>query len=418
MSDDRPAVNDAAVAPRPRIPRGIVVLGLVSLFMDLSSEFVHALLPLYLATVLGASMLAIGLIEGAAEAIALVVKVFSGALSDAIGRRKPLLLAGYGLAALTKPVFALAPTLGWVVAARWVDRVGKGVRGAPRDALVADLTPPQARGAAYGLRQALDTVGALLGPSADMVALALLAGDLRSAFWFAVVPAAIAVALLVVGIDEPRARPGPPGGTRLSWADARRLPRAFWVVTAVAALMAASRFSEAFLVLRAADAGLGVAQAPWVMVAMTLVYALVAWPAGGAQDRGRGGAMLGGGLGALLASHLALALADGAAAVLAGAALWGLHLGLTQGVLAAMVALTAPDDLRGSAFGVYNLASGAAMLAASAVAGAAWDAAGAPTAFALGAAFALAAMAALRVSRSTLARHASAGAPSDFTRRG
>ena len=372
-----------------RIPRGVVVLGLVSLCMDLSSEFVHALLPLYLATGLGASMLAIGLIEGAAEAIALVVKVFSGVLSDAVQRRKPLVLAGYGLAALTKPVFALAPTLGWVVAARFADRVGKGIRGAPRDALIADITPPEVRGASFGLRQALDTVGAVLGPIAAIAALAWFAGDFRMAFWLAAIPAFLAVALIVLGVDEPDRRQEGGKARRLSLADARRLPRAFWLVTGIAALMALARCSEAFLVLRAADVGIAVGQAPWVMVAMTLVYTAAAYPAGAALDRGRGSAMLYAGLAALVAAHATLAYATGAVAVFAGAGLWGLHMGLTQGIFSAMVAEHAPADLRGSAFGVFNLASGVAMLLASGLAGAVWDAAGARAAFALGAAIAL-----------------------------
>ncbi len=380
---------------RPRIPRGVVVLGLVSLCMDLSSEFVHALLPLYLATGLGASMLAIGLIEGTAEAIALVVKVFSGVLSDAVGRRKPLVLAGYGLAALTKPVFALAPTLGWVVAARFADRVGKGIRGAPRDALIADIAPPEVRGASFGLRQALDTVGAVLGPIAAIAALAWFAGDFRMAFWLAVIPAFLAVALIVLGVDEPDRRQQGAKAKRLSLADARRLPLAFWLVTGIAALMALARCSEAFLVLRAADVGLAIGQAPWVMVAMTLVYTVAAYPAGAALDRGRGATMLYAGLAALVAAHAALAYATGAASVFAGAALWGLHMGLTQGIFAAMVAEHAPVDLRGSAFGVFNLASGIAMLLASGIAGALWDAAGARAAFALGAALALLTMVAL-----------------------
>jgi len=382
-------------SPSPRIPRGVVVLGLVSLCMDLSSEFVHALLPLYLATGLGASMLAIGLIEGTAEAIALVVKVFSGVLSDAVGRRKPLVLLGYGLAALTKPVFALAPSLGWVVAARFADRVGKGIRGAPRDALIADITPPEVRGASFGLRQALDTVGAVLGPIAAIAALAWFAGDFRMAFWLAAIPAFLAVALIVLGVDEPDRRQEGGKARRLSLADARRLPLAFWLVTGIAALMALARCSEAFLVLRAADVGIAVGQAPWVMVAMTLVYTAAAYPAGAALDRGRGSAMLYAGLAALVAAHATLACATGAAAVFAGAALWGLHMGLTQGIFSAMVAEHAPADLRGSAFGVFNLASGVAMLIASGLAGAVWDAAGARAAFALGAAIALLTLVAL-----------------------
>ena len=386
------------------MPRGVVVLGLVSLCMDVSSEMIHALLPLYLATGLGVSMLAIGLLEGAAEALALIVKVFSGVWSDVLRRRKPLILAGYGLAALTKPVFALAPSLGWIVSARLADRLGKGMRGAPRDALIADLTPRAVRGASFGLRQALDTVGALLGPVIAIAALVVFAGDFRAAFWIAVVPAFLAVALIVFGVDEPDRPTSAAPPKRLAFSDARRLPRAFWLVTGVAALMAVARCSEAFLVLRAVDVGLVVAQAPWVMVAMTLVYAIVAYPAGAALDRGRGRPMLYAGLAALGAAHALLAFAQGSPLLVAGAMLWGLHMGLTQGVFAALVAAHAPSDLRGSAFGVFNLAQGAAMLVASGAAGALWDAFGARAAFAFGAAFALVAALALAASGGALAR--------------
>jgi MFS family permease len=385
-----------------RVPRGVVVLGLVSLCMDLSSEIVHALLPLYLAAGLGVSMLAIGLLEGAAEALALVVKVFSGVWSDAVRRRKPLVLAGYGLAALTKPVFALAPTFGWIVAARFADRLGKGLRGAPRDALIADITPAPARGAAFGLRQALDTVGAVLGPVVAIGALAWLAGDFQAAFWIAVVPAFLAVALIVFGVDEPDRRASREAPRKLAWRDAKRLPHAYWLVVGVATLMAVARCSEAFLVLRAADVGMSLGEAPWVMVAMSLVYAVAAYPAGRALDRGRGGAMLYAGLATLVAAHASLAFASSAAAVLAGAALWGLHMGLTQGVFAAMVAHRAPADLRGTAFGAFNVAQGVGMLAASGAAGALWDAFGARYAFAFGAAFAMVAALALVASARAL----------------
>jgi MFS family permease len=387
-----------ALGTRPAVPRGVVVLGLVSLCMDVSSEMIHALLPLYLAAGLGVSMLAIGLLEGAAEALALVVKVFSGAWSDVARKRKPLVLLGYGLAALTKPVFALAPTFGWIVGARFADRLGKGIRGAPRDALIADLAPSEVRGAAFGMRQALDTIGAVLGPVAAIGALAAFAGDFQAAFWVAAIPAALCVALIVFGVDEPD-RPAPSAAARkLAWTDAKRLPRAYWSVVAVATLMAIARCSEAFLVLRAADVGLGLGQAPWVMVAMSAVYALVAYPAGRALDAGRGTAMLYAGLATLVAAHVSLAFAQGPATLFAGAALWGLHMGLTQGVFAAMVAQHAPADLRGTAFGVYSVAQGVGMLAASGAAGALWDAFGARYAFAFGAAFAVLSAAALAAS--------------------
>jgi MFS family permease len=382
-------------ASKPRtglaaIPRGVWMLGFVSLFMDLSSELIHALLPLYLAVGLGASMATIGIIEGIAEATALIVKVFSGVISDWFRRRKPLAVLGYGLAAVTKLVFPLAPTLGWVVAARFADRVGKGIRGAPRDALIADLTPPAVRGASFGLRQALDTVGGIGGPLLAIGAIAWFAGDFRSAFWVAVVPAFIAVALLVLGVEEPKhARTEAAAGDakRLRLADARRLGRDFWIVVGIAALLTLARFSEAFLVLRAQSIGWSVAAAPWVMVLMSVVYAATSYPAGVAADRGRGPVLLSAGLAALIASDFALAHAAGGTLLCAGVALWGLHMGLTQGLLAALVAGTAPADLRGTAFGVFNLACGVALLAASVLAGWLWDAYGPRVTFCAGALF-------------------------------
>lgn len=370
-----------------KIPRGVWVLGFVSLLMDASSELVHALLPLFLVGSLGASMLVVGAIEGVAEATALVVKVASGALSDATRRRKPLVLAGYGLGALAKLAFPLAATVGWVVGARVVDRLGKGLRGAPRDALVADLTPPPLRGAAYGLRQALDTVGAIAGPLLAVGAMAWFAGDLRAALWIAVVPAAACVLLIVVGVREPAAPAPAAARPRLALRDAKRLDRRFAAVTAIAAVLALARFSEAFVLLRAQDVGLAPSQAPWAMVALASTYAAVAYPAGAWADRGHARRLLAFGLAALVAADVLLAVATGPMLVLAGAALWGLHLALTQGLLNALVAAAAPPDLRGTAFGVFNLACGVALLAASALAGWLWDAAGPAATFQAGAAF-------------------------------
>jgi MFS family permease len=372
------------------IPHGVWLLGLVSLCMDLSSELIHALLPLYLSVSLGASMLAIGVIEGIAESTAMIVKVFSGVLSDLFRRRKPLTVLGYGLSALTKPIFPLATTLDWIVGARFVDRVGKGIRGAPRDALIADLTPAEVRGASFGLRQTLDTVGAVGGPLAAIGAMAWLADDFRRAFWVAVVPALISVAVLLFGVSEP---PSPAsdgdGKKKLQWRDVRRLPRRYWTVVAIAAVFTLARFSEAFLILRAHDVGLTPGNSPWVMVVMSIVYAISSYPAGAAADRGHGGQLLSAGLLALIAADVLLAAAGGAGLVLVGAGIWGLHMGLTQGLLAALVAATAPADLRGSAFGVFNLASGIALFVASGLAGWLWGALGASATFGAGAAFTL-----------------------------
>ena len=369
--------------------------------MDLSSELIHALLPLYMAVGLGASTLTIGIVEGIAEATALIVKVFSGVISDFFRRRKPLVVLGYGLAAFTKLVFPLAPTLGWIVTARFADRVGKGIRGAPRDALIADLSPPEVRGASFGLRQALDTVGGIGGPLLAIGAMLVFAGDFQVAFWVAVVPAFLALALLVFGVEEPaRPKSGPgsdagKGAKRLRVADAKRLGRDYAVVVGIAAILTLARFSEAFLVLRAQNVGLPTAMAPWVMVVMSIVYAAVSYPAGAAADRGHGPRLLSAGLIALIVSDLVLANAHDGLTVFAGAALWGLHMGLTQGLLAALVAASAPADLRGTAFGVFNLVCGIALLIASILAGGLWDAFGPAFTFYAGAALSLIAWIAL-----------------------
>jgi MFS family permease len=375
------------IASLRRVPRGVVVLGFVSLLMDASSELVHALLPLFMVSVLGASALAVGIIEGLAEGTAMIVKVVSGYLSDVSRKRKPLVVLGYGLGALSKLAFPFANTLGIVLSARVVDRIGQGVRGAPRDALVADLTPSDARGAAFGLRQSLDSVGAIAGPLLAVGALAWFAGDFRSAFWIAVVPAALCVLLIVVGVREPDHAPVAASAARIAMADFRRLDRRFAFVTGVAAMLTLARFSEAFLLLRAHDVGMPLEQAPWVMVVMTIVYALLAFPAGALADRGRSPQLVAAGFGALVASDLVLAQASGVGAVLAGTALWGLHLALTQGLLSALVAAVAPPDLRGTAFGVFNLVSGVALLAASTLAGWLWQALGPASTFYAGAAF-------------------------------
>ncbi len=368
--------------------------------MDTSSELIHSLLPVFLVGSLGASASAVGLIEGVAEATALVTKVFSGVLSDWFGRRKLLAVIGYGLAALTKPFFALATTVEAVVLARFMDRIGKGIRGAPRDALVADLVPPEMRGAAFGLRQSLDTIGAVLGPLLAIAAMALFAGDIRLVFWFAVPPAFVAVALLALGVEEPAAAAtARPPRTPIRRAELGQLTRAYWSVAGLGAVLTLARFSEAFLVLRAADTGLPNTLVPLVLVVMSLAYTLSAYPAGALSDRMDRTDLLAVGMAVLIAADVVLALSGGIAATLLGVALWGLHMGLTQGLLAAMVADTAPERLRGTAFGLFNLVGGGALLVASVVAGALWDAVGPAATFWAGAAFTAAALSALLVIR-------------------
>jgi MFS family permease len=387
----------------PPIPRGVWVLGFVSLLMDISSEMIHALLPLYLTVALGASALVVGIIEGVAEATALIVKVVSGTLSDRWRNRKGLTAFGYGLAALSKPLFALATGPALVFTARFLDRIGKGIRGAPRDALIADLTPKEIRGAAFGLRQSLDTIGAFAGPLLAMALMIAWNDDFRAVFWVAVVPGMLAFLLVVVGVREPEQalppRPSPRReGELRGFARAMRgLTPAFWAVTTAAIALTLARFSEAFLILRANDLHLEVAYAPLVLVAMNVVYSLVAFPVGRLADRMSARTLLYIGIAFLVAADVVLALATNLAALAAGVVLWGLHMGFTQGLLSAMVAHAAPANLRGTAFGVFNLASGIAMLVASALAGALWHFVGPAATFWAGAALALASAVVTRV---------------------
>ena len=372
-----------------KIPRTVWALGFVSMFMDISSEMVHSLLPIFLVTTLGASAAVLGLIEGIAEATASITKMFSGWLSDRWAKRKLLTVIGYGLAAITKPVFPLAVTPFEVLGARFVDRVGKGIRGAPRDALVADVTPPEIRGAAFGLRQALDTVGAFVGPLAAVALMFLLAGDIRGVFWWAVVPAGIAVILVIFGVEEPtQLSHHKENKLPIAWSDVRNIGSAYWSVVGVGAVFTMARFSEAFLVLRAQDVGFAIALVPLVMVAMNVVYSVVSTPAGSWSDRVDRRLILAAGLLSLIAADLVLALIGSILGALIGAALWGLHMGLSQGLLAALVADTSPAPLRGTAFGVFNLATGVVTLASSALAGLLWSLYGPQATFLSGAIFA------------------------------
>lgn len=376
-------------SPWRGLPAGIWALGLVSMLMDISSEMIHALLPVYLTVGLGATALAVGVIEGIAEATAAITKVFSGALSDRIGRRKELAAIGYGLAAVTKPIFPLAPTLGWVVAARFIDRVGKGIRGAPRDALVADLAPEGRRGAAFGLRQSLDTLGAFIGPLLAIALMWAFANDFQSVFWVAVIPAFAALALILFAVKEPLR----PEGLRrvrnpLSRTELGLLGSMYWAVVAVAAVFTLARFSEAFLILRAEEVGLPLMLVPLVLVGMNAVYALSAWPAGVLSDRMSRPTLLMAGLGLLIAADLVLALFPGLGGLGFGIALWGLHMGLTQGLLSALVAEAVPAELRGTAYGMFNLITGVALLLASVIAGGLWQWIGSEATFLAGASFA------------------------------
>ena len=372
-----------------QIPSGIWMLGFVSLLMDISSEMIHSLLPMFMVTTLGASAFTVGVIEGLAESTALMIKVFSGVLSDYLGKRKGLALFGYALSALTKPLFAIAPSLGLglVLSARLLDRIGKGVRGAPRDALIADIVPLHLRGAAFGLRQSLDTVGAFLGPLLAVGLMLLWANDFRAIFWVSVIPALLAVALLLFGVHEPINHEAVKRSNPISKQNLKRLGAAYWWVVAIGAVFTLARFSEAFLVLRAQQGGIPMALVPLVMVTMNLIYALSAYPFGKLSDRMSHTKLLALGLVVLIAADLVLAINDHWLVVVAGVALWGIHLGITQGLLARMVADSAPADLRGTAYGFFNLMSGIALLIASVIAGLCWDQFGPAFTFYAGAGF-------------------------------
>lgn len=375
------------------IPRTIWILGFVSLFMDMSSELIHSLLPVFLVSTLGASVMTVGVIEGVAEAAALMAKIFSGAISDYFRRRKGLIFLGYGMAALTKPLFPLATSVETVFIARFLDRIGKGIRGAPRDALVADVAPPAIRGACFGLRQSMDTVGAFLGPSVAILMMFWFAGDIRLVLWFAVVPACITVVLIVLGVEDP-------GGVSscerfhspIQLDALKHFSADYWRVVAIGAILTLARFSEAFLVLRAQQAGFASTWVPLVMIVMSLAYASSAYPAGILSDRVNRRYLLAAGTLLLIVADLVLAWAGSPSIVLVGVALWGLHMGCTQGILAAMIAEVTPPELKGTAFGLFHLASGLFMLLASVIAGGLWETYGPAITFCVGAAFSLSAL--------------------------
>jgi MFS family permease len=380
--------------PAARIPRTVIALGLVSFFMDVSSEIVHGLLPVFMITTLGLSVAMVGLIDGVAESTAAITKVFSGYVSDRMGRRKPLILFGYGLSALTKPLFALAGGAGPILGARFADRVGKGIRGAPRDALITDVTPPEVRGRAFGLRQAMDTAGAFTGPLLALGLMALFAGNMRAVFWVAVIPGALAVACVLFGVEDRGTAPNdqaarvakaPP----IRLADIGRFSPAYWGVALLGVVFTLARFSEGFLVLKAHADGLPLLLTPLVLVAMNIVYSVGAYPAGALSDRMRPEGLLLAGLAALIAADVALSFGHGLVATFIGIGLWGVHMALTQGLLSKLVADHAPADLRGSAFGLFNLLTGLAMLAASLTAGLVWQHYGPPATFITGGGFAV-----------------------------
>jgi len=387
------SVHDKAQVPPlatiRSVPRTVVALGFVSLFMDISSEIIHSLLPVFLVTVLGAGALSVGFIEGIAEATSQVAKLFSGAISDWVGKRRFLVLLGYGIAALTKPLFPLASGIGTVLVARFVDRIGKGIRGAPRDALIGDVTPVELRGTAFGLRQAMDTVGAFIGPLLAMLLMAASSDNFRLVFWVAVIPAIIAVLLILYAVQEPDV---PHGAERrpfpMQRAELARLDGAYWWLIGIATSLTFGRFSEAFLLLAATQVGLVIALIPGVLVIMNVVYAASAYPFGRLADLVSRRMLLALGVIFLIAADMMLATAGTVWQVAAGVMLWGLHMGATQGLLSTLVVDAAPADLRGTALGMFNLITGVALLVASVLAGFLWTAFGPAATFIGGGVFA------------------------------
>jgi Major Facilitator Superfamily. len=372
---------------RQRLPLTIWGLGLGSLLMDTSSELVHSLSPVLLVNVLGASVVAVGMIEGVAEGIAAFTKVFAGAASDYFRRRKTLIVLGYALAALAKPLFPLATSASWVFAARFIDRMSKGIRDAPRDALVADITAQTERGAAYGLRQALDSLGSVVGPILAVLLMLALSGKIRTAMWIAVIPGILAVIVVALLVREPHQKQAavrePP-----DWGKARELPPRFWLIVTVGAIFTAARFSDSFLILRARDIGLSASYAPMIIVVLSCICAAGAYPAGVASDRISPRNLLLIGLGFLIAADVVLGVGHSIVPIFAGGALWGVHLALTQGVFAKIISDFVPVDLRGTGFGIFDLARGVAFVIANVVAGWWWRMSGAPAAFFSAAAFA------------------------------
>lgn len=375
-----------------RIPATVWVLGIVSLLMDVSTELIQTLLPLYLVGTLGASVALVGFIEGLSVAVATLSKLASGVIADWTGRRKPLAVLGYGLGAVSKLIFPLAASVGWILAAKAIDRIGKGIRATARDALIADVTPPELRGASFGLRKSLDTVGGSIGPLAAIGLMLVFAGDVLTVYWVAVVPALLAVGLLAFGIREPAQPAGPAKDGPPRLADIVLLNTAAWLAILISCLLTAARFSEAFLLLKAQDAGFSAAWVPLTMVVMNAVYGLTAYPVGRLSDAiGRRG-LLFVSLVLLVAAYLVLAAADSRAVFVAGIVLWGLHLGFSQGLLATLIADAAPEALRGTAFGVFNLMTGGVVLAGNVIAGLIWDAHGPSAAFMTGAGVSVVAM--------------------------
>jgi MFS family permease len=361
-----------ATSPRPPLPRTVWVLGFVSLFMDLSSEIYHSLLPAFVTIVLGLPVTALGAVDGVAEATSNFAKLFSGRLSDRSQRRKPWVMGGYGLAALSKPMFPLASNLVTLIGARFADRIGKGLRGSPRDAMIADETPPEIRGRAFGLRQALDTAGALLAPLIAIGLMALFLDDIRKVFWVAIIPAAVSFLLTWLALREPEQR-STSTKRQLFFSGFRDLDSDTKRLIAVGFLFTLARFSEGFLILKGIEIGLSETLSPLTLAIFNLAYVALAYPAGSLSDRMSPKMILLAGIGVLVAGNIVLAETSSFAGLILGVALWGAHMALTQGIFSRMIADSAPEQLRATSFGAFWFVSGIAALLASLAAGMLWD---------------------------------------------
>lgn len=381
-------------APRPRLGRTVKALGTVSFLTDVSSEMIYPLLPLFLAGTLGASAGMVGLVEGAAESVSALLKLAGGWWSDRVGRRKPLVVAGYVLASIARPMVAMAQSAVHVLLIRVTDRVGKGIRTAPRDALIADAADPRMRGLAFGFHRSADHLGAVVGP---LIAWALLEQEvsLRTVFALAAIPAAAAVLTVVWAVREPRVQ------TPRASADALRLTtglgRRFWLVLALLFVFTLGNSSDAFLLLRASDLGVPAPLVPVLWAMLHAVKATVSTPGGALSDRfGRLPLLVAGWL-VYAGVYLALGLAAAAWHAWLLFAIYGVYFGLTEGVEKALVTDLVPAQRRGAAFGWFNLAIAAGALPASVLFGLVWDAYGAAPAFGMGAALALTAAAGMLV---------------------
>jgi MFS family permease len=379
MADKSPLVESGRGWP---LSRNVWVAGWVSFFMDVSSEMVYPLVPLFLSSTLGVSKSVVGLIEGIAEATASLLKLFSGVIADRFGKNKLLMGFGYGISTASRPILALASGWGMVFLARFTDRAGKGIRTAPRDAIIAASTPPGQLGLAFGFHRALDTAGAVVGPAVALAILAVWAADFRLVFWLSVVPGVLAVALIVWFIEaDGRVRPAQ---AALAWS-LRGFDDRFWEFLLVIGLFSLGNSSNAFLILKAEQVGTSPAWISGIYVGYNALYALMSVPGGLLADRVGMRRMIIVGLGLFAAVYAGIALASTPQQIAALFLCYGIYMGLTEGVQRAYLATLAPKERTATAFGLYHMVVGIAILPASLFAGVLWDTVGPAAPFLFGA---------------------------------